>query len=336
MFIEGKTFCHHSEFISIIRKKFEIDDAAQMDYLRSDVQNCTFLIRDSKGNYGFRHRSFMEFFVAQVLTEEIRNGHSEQLSSILLPIEIRSFLIDLLVEQPPIEILKDWLKRDIEPVLRDNILSILSRLKIDLSDVTLDKDPKKESDAKLVAGFIQGDTYAFDLLYHKYKPRLTKYVRNKMVQADLVEDIVIDTFLTAWQHKENIQTSNIGPYLHVIAKHKCTEFYRQNRRYLQLDTFLMDGDEDEISIVYEMNALSQMPDQQQHAESIEKLEIMDKALSKLSKVDQKIILSFAQGVDSSDLAREFGISSTNLRVRRYRILKKLRQHMLELEREQER
>src|SRR5207253_11484974 len=36
LFLEGKLSCHHKEFVPILRQRFDIDDAAQMDYLRSD------------------------------------------------------------------------------------------------------------------------------------------------------------------------------------------------------------------------------------------------------------------------------------------------------------
>src|SRR6185295_8834192 len=77
LYRENRFSCHHKEFVPMLRQWFEIDDAAQMDYLRSDVQTCTFLTRDSDGNYGFRHSSFLDFFVARALAECINEGSSD-------------------------------------------------------------------------------------------------------------------------------------------------------------------------------------------------------------------------------------------------------------------
>ena len=332
MFLEGKTFCHHSEFIALLRQRFDIDDAAQMDYLRSDVQSCTFLTRDSKGNYSFRHRSFMEFFVAQALTEEIRSGKRERLGALLLPLEIRSFLVDLISKDPPIEMLKEWFKEESEQISRDNILSILTRLKVDISDITSGMEPALESETKIVARFLQGDTEAFDLLYLKFKPILTRYVTARVVQKHLVEDIVVDTFLTAWQRKERLgQASSIGPYLLAIAKNKCIDIQRQNQKYIYLDQFSSESDQEELLLGYEMKLPLQISVQEADAEYEERIEIMNRAIAMLSEFEQKIILDFASGKDSGELARELGLSGTTLRVRRHRILQKLRKYMLQIE-----
>src|ERR1043166_1441889 len=230
LYLEGKLSCHHSEFVPLLRQRFEIDDAAQMDYLRSDVQTCTFLIRDGKGNYSFRHKSFMEFFVAQTLAGEIRRGSPDYLRAILLPTEIRGFLVDLLSANPPAGSLKEWLSSD-DQTLRDNVLALLPRLRIDISDTKLFAEPERDSEVQKTAQFLQGDTEAFNYIYNRYKPTLEKYLRQWGCSADEAEDIVIDTLLRVWQATDQLENlNNLGAYLIRSAKNNYLNSLRKEQR----------------------------------------------------------------------------------------------------------
>jgi len=79
LYREGRTACHYSEFAPLIKRRFAVEDAAQMDYLQSDVRNCTFLTRTSGGTYGFQHKSFFEYFVAVALSHELAEGLAEHI-----------------------------------------------------------------------------------------------------------------------------------------------------------------------------------------------------------------------------------------------------------------
>ncbi len=283
LFQEGKKTCHHREFIPILKERFEVDDAAQMDYLRTDVQTCAFLTRDSQGNYGFKHRSFMEFFVAQRLSQEIQAVDFKSLSVALLPLEIRSFLIDFLVDGAPAEALKKCLQ-DENPILRDNVLSLLPRLKISISDTRIDREPSKESDTQIAATFLQGGPDGFAALYARYEKTIKRYVRSlhNPLLKNMEDDIVIETFMSAWKHKDSLMSvSAIQAYLLKIAKNKCVDYLRaktsQRRGGAQLDLSL-----DELDETLEPTLPSP------ESEIIRRRDFM-LALSRLSSLEQTII-----------------------------------------------
>lgn len=319
LYLEGKLSCHHTEFVPLLRKRFEIDDAAQMDYLRSDVQTCTFLTRDGQGNYGFRHKSFMEFFVAQTLTGEVREGNPEHLSAKLLPIEVRGFLIDHLSIDPPAHLLKEWLRTTAEEILRDNVLSLLPRLKINISDTQLYSETDKNSEAQIGALFLQGSTEAFSHLYTSYKKSLENYVRRFRIPAYAVEDIVIDTFLKAWQMKERLDNvANIRFYLQRVAYRESMDYIRHNK--LEGNAFSIDEltpeSIDELPIVTK-----------EDPETFVAVQELKEALKSLPARERQILLLMAEGTSSSEIGRALGLTSSQVRKIRMRAFERLKKHL---------
>mgnify|MGYP001799780665 CR=1 FL=1 len=200
--------CHYKDFTSLIKNKFETDDAAQIDYLRSDVQTCTFLTRDASGNYGFRHKSFMEFFVSQVLSEEIRSNKFDSLKISMLTVEVRSFLIEFLAENPPVEYIKIAVKSS-EGYLKDNLTSLISHLKLDILDPELEKVVARSADAKIGTQLLRGDLKAFEDIYKKYSDKVRLYVKSRTAKSNIhmidnIDDVVSTVFLRVWSRREQI------------------------------------------------------------------------------------------------------------------------------------
>ena len=171
----------------------------------------------------------MEFFVAQAIAKEILKDSNEILGSIPLPIEVRGFLVDFLIDNPPELKFKTWLTKAKENlVLRNNLLSLIPRLRIptetDLYGDLLDED------TKIASKFVEGNFEAFEVLYNQYKSSLLSYLRRNNCPSDVAEDIVIDSFLSIMQRKELIEVANIRGYLLKVAKNKMLDYYRKNSR----------------------------------------------------------------------------------------------------------
>ena len=71
---------------------------ADIEYAAHEVRTAAFLTRDAEGNYGFAHRSFMEFFVARRLAQGLLEGSAPE-----VPIneEIRGFIYQLIEGRMP-------------------------------------------------------------------------------------------------------------------------------------------------------------------------------------------------------------------------------------------
>jgi formylglycine-generating enzyme required for sulfatase activity len=71
---------------------------ADIEYAAHEVRTAAFLTRDAAGNYGFAHRSFMEFFVARRLVPGLLDSSA---SEVTISEAIRGFLYQLLQGQLP-------------------------------------------------------------------------------------------------------------------------------------------------------------------------------------------------------------------------------------------
>ncbi len=86
---------HYSELPERVRAYFRLEKAAEIDYFEHDIRTCSFLNRDAEGNYGFLHKSFGEFFVAQWLAPRLQDGSAPEMT---INEEIRGFVHGLLAE----------------------------------------------------------------------------------------------------------------------------------------------------------------------------------------------------------------------------------------------
>lgn len=98
LFCQAKSVISLDNIEEIIEKEFgikpETDVAKYFDY---DIRTCSFFHRDSMGNYGFMHKSFLEFFVAKKIARGLNFGNFADLNCKSLTWEtifFTSFLLD--------------------------------------------------------------------------------------------------------------------------------------------------------------------------------------------------------------------------------------------------
>lgn len=87
------------EFILDLFPK-EISNKQELEFLTYDIQTTTFLNRDEAGNYSFIHKSFLEFFTASYILEELKRDRPEILDEKVLPPEIVAFLAEMIRNSP--------------------------------------------------------------------------------------------------------------------------------------------------------------------------------------------------------------------------------------------
>lgn len=92
MYREDRELLPYGEIALIVREYFKDRPPAVYAALDTEVRTCTFLNRDSVGNYQFAHRSFMEFFVAKACAAELASGEYDLLKLRPLSSEIVNFL----------------------------------------------------------------------------------------------------------------------------------------------------------------------------------------------------------------------------------------------------
>jgi RNA polymerase sigma-70 factor (ECF subfamily) len=92
-------------------------------------------------------------------------------------------------------------------------------------------------DLALVTAVLRKDRKATAELVETYADTVYAYVRRRMApRYDLVDDLVQDTFLAAWEHLRNFRgSSSLRGWMLGIARHKVEDHYRSQLRVAQLD-----------------------------------------------------------------------------------------------------
>ncbi|GGB26340.1 NACHT domain-containing protein [Puia dinghuensis] len=330
--LENRPSCHYKEFRELLRQfleqfqskddsRFETDNVVQMDYLRNDVQTCTFLTRDSSGNYAFRHKSFMEFFVAETIAEDLQGGSGKFLNGGLLPVEIRGFLVDILREAAPQELLLNLLSLSEEGALCDNLLSLLSQLQIPIpypDQLTVETD----SNTQLSMRFMRGEKEAFNEMFETFSRELWYFLAKRfrsLVSDDEIEDVVVDSLINAWTRREQLESvRNLRQFIYQNAQNRITDLLKQKNveRETCKDLYDLDQSAEDFSKTAELIALE--------FALLRNLSV-DEAIKKLPAVQQKVIeRSFFLNQPASSIAKEIGISLAAVYKHRQRALAALR------------
>src|SRR5207253_676262 len=86
------------------------------------------------------------------------------------------------------------------------------------------------SDEELVLCFQAGDKLAFNILVHRYYPRIYRYVM-AMVGDDYASDLTQDTFLKAYECLQDIRSlTNLKGWLYKVARNLVIDYQRRRRR----------------------------------------------------------------------------------------------------------
>ena len=96
-----------------------------------------------------------------------------------------------------------------------------------------------DSDRKLVAAILSKNRKAAAEFVAKYSDPLYKYARYRLMpRIDMVDDLVQEVFLAAWDNLESYRgRSSLKSWLLGIARHKVEAHYRRElRRHLSFDS----------------------------------------------------------------------------------------------------
>ena len=95
---------------------------------------------------------------------------------------------------------------------------------------------QERSDRKLVAEILSKDRKATAEFVARYADHVYAYVRRRLIpRADLVEDLVQEVFLAAWESLDKFRgDSSLRSWLLGIARHKVEDHYRKRLREVQI------------------------------------------------------------------------------------------------------
>ena len=156
----------------------------------------------------------------------------------------------------------------------------------------------------------------FAELYDEFMPKVFRYISYKMNDQQITEDLTSTVFEKALVSFDKYSSDKgaFSTWIFSITRNTLIDYYRANKMRRQ------------VSLGEAIEIPSWEPSPEEEAEKKAQQECLRGCLSKLSEDDQEIIrLKFAGEFNNRQIAKLLGLSESNVGVRIFRALKKLRE-----------
>jgi len=172
---------------------------------------------------------------------------------------------------------------------------------------------------QLIEKAISGDKEAFGRLYDHYFLQIYKYLLIRTDMREDAEDMTETIFMKAWEHLpcfgSKRKKRNFRAWLFRIAHNTVVDHYRTRKKLLPLESASQIGNTAE-----EPGGIASINEDSRR---------IIQAIKRLDETSQKVIVSrFICDLSHKETALSIGISENNVRVIKYRALKKIRNIML--------
>lgn len=101
MLSKGQLFLHNRDISSPIKELFKeyLRDYDEDEVFAYDVGTCPFLVQDLDGNYKFKHKSLVDFFVAKKYIRCLQADEIHLFHQVELPFEVKNFIVELMPQK---------------------------------------------------------------------------------------------------------------------------------------------------------------------------------------------------------------------------------------------
>jgi RNA polymerase sigma factor (sigma-70 family) len=180
------------------------------------------------------------------------------------------------------------------------------------------------SDEELIARAKRGDSEAFGQLYRRHVGHVYLYVKTRVNDRKLAEDLTQDVFVNAYRAVGRFHwQGQIRPWLRQIAHHRIANHWRAVGRRPQ-EAELPEGDAE--ADASSMNSTSVDP--LEHAERALASADLTAAMSHLTDLERQVIaLRFGLELSLRETAEEMGRSEASVRSLQYRAVQRFRSCM---------
>ena len=168
----------------------------------------------------------------------------------------------------------------------------------------------------------KGNLNACGLLYSRYKKILFTFFYNQCSNQEISEDLVHTTFEKILKYKHNYKgKGSFKSWMFAVARNA---FYDEHKKLSKsIDTKV------EVQEHFDRNKLAQ--------ESMGKLDewnLLRSCLNKLSESNRELIVTAKlEGMKYRDVCEMYNLTESNLKIKIFRIIRELRQHMQVLQNE---
>ena len=147
----------------------------------------------------------------------------------------------------------------------------------------------------------------FQAVYRELYPSLSRYVHRFTGDTDSAADIVQDSFLRLLEH--DLPRDEVRPWIFVVATNLARDRVRKRERRRRL---LVANQEKTVAASSPLDDL----------ERAERIELVRKALERLSERDRQMLLMREEGFRYTEIAEAVGVRSTSVGALVARALKK--------------
>ncbi|MEA3334392.1 MAG: sigma-70 family RNA polymerase sigma factor [Chloroflexota bacterium] len=159
------------------------------------------------------------------------------------------------------------------------------------------------------------DAHQFAARYREYLPRVLNFIRLRVPDDSLAQDLTATTFEQAFRKIDQLRNPEaFGGWVFRIARNEVGQYYRRRRDQVSLDALL------------ELPARGETP--HQTAARREDLSEVLAAIDTLSLREQEIVaLKFAGGLSNREIAQAMDLSDSNVGVILFRSIRKVRDRL---------
>jgi len=155
----------------------------------------------------------------------------------------------------------------------------------------------------------------FARLYDENMSKVYRYIYYKVNNRELAEDLTSNVFDKALVNfaKYDSDKASFSTWVLTIARNTITDYYRAQPKVQMVDI-------DEA-----IDTPSRDPEPQEVAEDNEEKQFLRRCIAKLPEDEREIVrLKFTMEMTNREIARTTGISESNVGIKLYRIVRKLR------------
>ena len=171
------------------------------------------------------------------------------------------------------------------------------------------------TDRELTQLFIKGDHNAFAEIVHRYSGMVFSKALSVMHTEEGAAEVTQQTFIRAYENIDVWRGSQLGPWLATIAVHTALKLLdkEHRRRTASLD---------DLPGKVSGSITSESTYSEEHEAHLQQMEA---AIATLSEQDQQLLhLHYYEQLKTADIARQAGLSQSNVLVKLHRIRERLK------------
>lgn len=174
------------------------------------------------------------------------------------------------------------------------------------------KDKMDKSDNELMVLYQKGNEAAFEELYRRHSGRVYGFLKNRVREADLVDDIFQATFMKLHSSKESFDPSlDFNPWLFTVCKTVLFDTMRKKKKQVELSDFDVSEMEIDGGVEGDSHTQASLPD-----------------LSELPEPQRQAIeLRYSKDLSFDEIAKRLNTSPSNVRQIISRGVKRLKELM---------